>query len=214
MDAAQQVVAGKVIVDHLEQQSVERVKTSAWFAFGWASKPDVIPTSNTFSIIDKIDLRGRVVCAEGVPPVPEHGGATFPVLIHLDTSKESAGPNGVVPPPVRHSWALGVEDTRSSQLPRPRGGAHERLQPRRRDDDADDTGTGRRPLGRRSFKGTFLGCNAPEGSAQEPAPVATVVVSVAAVMPLSTILRRRAAPGRLRRPLLCARRVSTSSPRS
>ncbi|KAM0845205.1 hypothetical protein ACQ4PT_056527 [Festuca glaucescens] len=169
VDAAQQVVAGKVIVDRLEQQSVERVNTSACFAWGWAWNPDVIPTSNTFSIIDRLDLTGRVVCAEGVPPVPERGGATYPVLIHLDTSKESAGPNGVVPPPVRHPWDLGVEDTRSSQPPRPRGGAHERLQPRRRDDDADDAGAGRRPRGRRSFTGTFLGCDAPEGSAQAPA---------------------------------------------
>lgn len=170
VDAAQQVVTGKVIIDRLGQQSVERVNTSACFAWGWAWNPDVIPTSNTFSIIERIDLSGRVVCAEGVPPVPERGGATYPVLIHLDTSKESAGPNGVVPPPVRYSWALGVEDTRSSQPPRPRGGAHERLQPRRRDDDADDAGAGRRPRGRRSFKGTFLGCNAPEGSVQAPAP--------------------------------------------
>ncbi|KAM0929962.1 hypothetical protein ACQ4PT_001247 [Festuca glaucescens] len=113
VDAAQQVVAGKVIIDRLEQQNVERVNTSACFAWGWAWNPGVIPTSNTFSVIDSLDLTGQVVCAEGVPPVPERGGATYPVLIHLDTSKESAGANGVVPPPVRHPWTLGAEDIRS-----------------------------------------------------------------------------------------------------
>ncbi|KAM0885072.1 hypothetical protein ACQ4PT_030590 [Festuca glaucescens] len=169
VDAAQQVVAGKVIVDRLEQQSVERVNTSACFAWGWTWNPDVIPTSNTFSVIDRLDLTGRVVCAEGVPPVPERGGATYPVLIHLDTSKESAGPNGIVPPPVRHPWMLGVEDIRSQQPPRPRGGAHERLLPRRRDEDGDDAGAPRRPHGRRYFNGSLLGCDAPEGSASAPA---------------------------------------------
>ncbi|KAM0890656.1 hypothetical protein ACQ4PT_026876 [Festuca glaucescens] len=169
VDAAQQVVAGKVIIDRLEQQSVERVNTSACFAWGWAWNPDVIPTSNTFSVIDRLDLTGRVVCAEGVPPVPERGGATYLVLIHLDTSKEIAGANGVVPPPVRLPWALGVEDVRSQQPPRPRGGAHERLLPRRRDDDGDDAGAPRRPHGRRYFKGSILGCDAPEGSTQAPA---------------------------------------------
>ncbi|KAM0866720.1 hypothetical protein ACQ4PT_042445 [Festuca glaucescens] len=170
IDSAQQVVAGKVIVDRLEQQSIDKTNTSACFAWGWAWNPDAIPTSNTFSIIDRLEFSGaRAAWADGVPPVPERRGPTYPVLIHLDISKESAGPNGVVSPPVRHPWALGTEDVRSRLPQGPRGGAHERLLPRRRDDDADDGDARRKPRGRRSFRSTLLGCDIPEGSTQAPA---------------------------------------------
>ncbi|KAM0876925.1 hypothetical protein ACQ4PT_035844 [Festuca glaucescens] len=170
VDSVQQFVAGKVIIDRLEQQSVDRMNTSACFAWGWAWNPDAIPTSNTFSVIDIFELLGaRAALADGVPPVPGRMGPTYPVLIHLDTSKESAGPNGVVLPLVCHPWALGIEDVCSRQPQGPCGGAHKRLLPRKRDDNVDDGDACRKPRGRRSFRSAILGCNAPEGSAQAPA---------------------------------------------
>ncbi|KAM0880469.1 hypothetical protein ACQ4PT_033555 [Festuca glaucescens] len=74
----------------------------------------------------------------------------------------------MVPPPVRHPWSLGTEDVRSRLPQGPRGGAHERLLPRRRDDDADDGDARRKPRGRRSFRSAILGCDVPEGSTQAP----------------------------------------------
>ncbi|KAM0900245.1 hypothetical protein ACQ4PT_020758 [Festuca glaucescens] len=166
VDSAQQVVVGKVIIDRLEQQSVDRTNTSTCFAWGWAWNPDAIPTSNTFSVIDMFELpEARAALADGVPPVPERMGPTYPVLIHLDTSKESTGPNGMVLPPVRHPWALGTEDVCSRQPQGPCGGAHERLLPRRRDNNADDGDARRKPRGHRSFRSAILGCDTPEGSA-------------------------------------------------
>ncbi|KAM0857821.1 hypothetical protein ACQ4PT_048230 [Festuca glaucescens] len=140
----QDAVGRSCVIDRLERQSLSFTNTACVYAWAWAWNPDCIPTSNDYS---------------------GQQGPLFPVLIHLDTTKDFAplpeGSSASWPHNERFRYELGVEDNApAAGAARRRSGVHDRLRHDRRDDDDEDAPRGRRrrDRSRGNRHGGLLGC--------------------------------------------------------
>jgi hypothetical protein len=87
----QDAVGRSCVIDRLERQSLTWANTSCVYAWAWAANPDAIPTSNDFSVLDlPPEPRDHAPPQEGSPETEGLQGPQFPILIHLDSTKDYA----------------------------------------------------------------------------------------------------------------------------
>lgn len=162
----QDAVGRSCVIDRLERQTLSFTNTSCVYAWAWAWNPDCIPTSNDYSVLNLSPERhGRATLPEGTPHSEGQQGPLFPVLIHLDTTKDFAplpeGSSAPWPHVERFRYELGVEDSApAGRGARSRSGVHDRLRHPRRDDDDEDAPRGRRrrDRSRGNRRSGLLGC--------------------------------------------------------
>ncbi|KAM0832354.1 hypothetical protein ACQ4PT_064960 [Festuca glaucescens] len=144
----QDAVGWSYVIDRLERPSLTWANTSCVYAWAWVANPDAIPTSNDFSVLDlPPEPRGHAPPSEGSPEAEGLQGPQFPILIHLDTTKDyaplPAGSTAAWLRSERFQWVSGIEDNASADGSRPRrASVHDRTRPARRDDDDDEEARG------------------------------------------------------------------------
>lgn len=88
-DNVQEVLGKKCRLDLIERQSTTKTKVSALYAWLWTWDPDLIPRASDFNVVNLPDVaRPRRYLPEGTPSEQGKEGPHFPVLIHLDVSKD------------------------------------------------------------------------------------------------------------------------------
>lgn len=88
-EVVQDVLGLSCWVDRLERQTSSLSNTAAAYAWVWAWSPDDIPLGSGHSFLDRApDGHGRPALPEGTPREEALHGPQFPVIIHLDTTKD------------------------------------------------------------------------------------------------------------------------------